>query len=245
MPTDADLVMILQTHAADRFDPLSDAERKLLAALPAGLDANCGPDGLAWDAPENDPARADTWGSGRAIRATLLVWLCTDAEATEKVHHQGIRLTSARIDGVFDLSFVEVPFPLSFRACSWPQGMRLRGAAIPELRLPRCRIGPLPSDVQSVRTAIMAAGVRVQGGVFLTNGFQAEGEVSLVDADIGGLVCSGGSRFKNAKGLALNAERAKIGGPGLGSAALGQRGGIGTASTYEVDRPTPVAPRAK
>jgi hypothetical protein len=213
MAADANLDMTLLTCAADRFDPLSDAERKLLAALPTGLDANCGPNGLAWDAPENDPARADAWGYDRTVRAALLVWLCTDAKATEKIHYLGIGLTAARIDGIFDLSFVDVPFPLSFRACSWPQGMRLRGAAIPELRLPRCRIGPLPPDVESGRTAVMAARLRVQNGVFLTNDFQAEGEVRLFGADIGQLDCSGGSRFKNANGRALNAARAKIGGP--------------------------------
>jgi hypothetical protein len=146
MPADADLDMTLQTRAADRFDPLSEAERKLLAALPAGLGANCGPDGLTWDAPENDPARADAWDHDRTIRAAILVWLCADAKATEQIHHLGIRLTGARIDDVFELSFVNVPFPLSFSACSWPQGMRLRGAAIPELQLRRCRIGPLPPD---------------------------------------------------------------------------------------------------
>ena len=143
---DADLDMTLQTRVADQFDPLSEAERMLLAALPEGRDANCGPDGQAWDAPENVPARADAWGLDRTIRSALLVWLCTDAMATEKIHHLGIRLTGARIDGDFDLSFVDVPFPLWFSACSWPQGMRLRGAAIPDLRLPRCRIGPLPPD---------------------------------------------------------------------------------------------------
>ena len=211
MPADADLDMILQTRPADRFDPMSEAERKLLAALPAGLDSNCGPDGLAWDAPENDPARADTWDHDRTIRAALLAWLCADAKATEQIHHLGIQLTGARIDGVFDLSFVNVPFPLSFDACYWPQGMRFRGAAIPELRLRRCRIGPLPLGGDS-NTAIVAAGLRVQNTVLLSDGFHAEGAVQLSDADIGILDCSRGSRFTNPDGQALNADRAKIGG---------------------------------
>ena len=197
-----------QTRAADRFDPLSEAERKLLAALSAGLDANCGPDGLAWDAPENDPGSADAWDHGRTIRAALLAWLCTDAEAAEHIHHLGIRLTGARIDGVFDLSFVNVPFPLSFSACSCPQGMRLRSTAIPELRLRLCRIGRLPSSGD----AIAAGGLRVLNTVFLSDGFQADGGVGLSGAEIGTLVCGRGSRFKNANGRALNAAGAKIGG---------------------------------
>jgi hypothetical protein len=209
---DADLDVTLQAHAADRFDPLSEAERKLLAAASAGLDVNCGPDGLTWETPENDPAHADAWGHDRTIRASLLAWLCADVKATKQIHHFGIRLTGARIDGVFDISFVSVPFPLSFSACFWPQGMRLRGTAIPELRLPRCRIGLLP-DGEGQKTAIMAAGLRVQNSVYLCDGFQAEGEVSLRGADIGGLDCSRGSRFKNEGGPALNAELAKIGGP--------------------------------
>lgn len=53
---------------------------------------------------------------------------------------------------------------------------------------------------------------KVDGCVFLSEGFVAENEVDLVGVEIGGsLVCKGGS-FLNKNGRAINAKRAKIGG---------------------------------
>ena len=68
--------------------------------------------------------------------------------------------------------------------------------------------------------AINAQDIKVAGGVFLNadnsasngiNKFNAEGEVRLVGAEVGGLACAGG-RFQNKEGLALNAQSIKVAG---------------------------------
>jgi len=55
-------------------------------------------------------------------------------------------------------------------------------------------------------------GAKIDGTVFLDQGFQAEGEVRMVNATIGGdLDCEGGA-FHQAGGIALEASGAKIDG---------------------------------
>ena len=60
--------------------------------------------------------------------------------------------------------------------------------------------------------ALMGNGAKINGNVFLREGFKAEGEVHFLAATIGGnLECDGG-QFSNAKGLALIGNSAKING---------------------------------
>jgi hypothetical protein len=113
----AEAEVTLQTLADKRFGPLSEAECKLLEAAPRGQEASCGLDGVESDAAENDPVHAPEWQQNRTIRAVLIQWLCIEREAVEKVHRIGISVAAARIDGLLDLSFLNVPFPLTFVAC--------------------------------------------------------------------------------------------------------------------------------
>lgn len=67
--------------------------------------------------------------------------------------------------------------------------------------------------------ALNAEGAKVDGSVFLRENFSAEGEVRLLNTEIGGNLDCSGSRFQNSanaripnSGFALNAEGARIGG---------------------------------
>jgi hypothetical protein len=201
----------LLTLAEARFGgQLSDAERKLLHAALTGEEA---PADL--NAPENDPANAQSWGQDRAIRAALIQWLCFEPKAREQVHPFGIRAIGARIEGRLDLSFATIPFPLRIKACWWPAGIVLQNTSLPELRLTKCWVGPLSHDAEGGAPSppvIMACGVRIKGSLFLDGRFHAEGCVSLDMAEVGGALNCDGGRFKNAEGVALDAEGAKIGG---------------------------------
>lgn len=67
-----------------------------------------------------------------------------------------------------------------------------------------------PFKTQSSCCRFLAQGAEVKGSVFLSRGFAANGEVSLVGAVIGGqLACPGGS-FENAGGNALDAQDVKV-----------------------------------
>ena len=148
----------------------------------------------------NDPNGAKQWDKKkRVIRAECVAWLCTDPEASAMVTHKGIRVKGARIDGELDLVYARISFPLSFEKSAFTGGIYLRYAYIRGLFLIGTHTGPIYGD-----------GVKVEGNVFLRNGFKADGEVNLLGATIGGSLECDGSEFINPKGYALNADGVKV-----------------------------------
>ena len=63
---------------------------------------------------------------------------------------------------------------------------------------------------QSTGKALNADRLKTAGGVFLSDGFRAEGEVRLLGADIGGNLECTGATFSNPKGEALSADGLKV-----------------------------------
>jgi hypothetical protein len=191
----ADLVALAQA----RFGELSQAELKLLRAAPKGEVAWCGPS--ANNDPANDPAKAEEWGHEREIRADLIRWLCIDRDVASAVDPKGIQVHAARVTGPLDLSFVSVPFRLLLRHCSFADSADLTSTGLPALDLAGTRVQSVVGDR-----------IHVGGDVFLNNGFTAEGEVSVLEAEVGGtLECTGGT-FKNPGKDALSADGANLSG---------------------------------
>src|SRR5690348_4349131 len=89
-----------------QFQPLSEAEKKLLVSAPAAPPNNravCGPNGDDND-PANHPSKADAkWGRERVIRAGLIRWLCVDGDVKDRVDPFGINVFAAKITGPLDL----------------------------------------------------------------------------------------------------------------------------------------------
>ena len=171
--------------AKEKFGTLTEAEQKLLKAVANGEIANYS----AKEEKDNDPAKAENWGPKRVLKADRLIWLCTDKRTAKLVTHRGIRLKGARIEEKLDLEYGESLFPLIFEKCNFPQGMNLRDAKIRELNLDGSHTGPIDGD-----------GLIVDGCLFLSEGFEAQGEVRLIGAIIGeNFDCSGG-HFINKKG---------------------------------------------
>jgi hypothetical protein len=181
-----------------RFQPLREAELKLLTAAPLGDTAWCGPSQKDFD-PANNPSKADSWGVERTIRAPLIRWLCVDRQARQYVDPRGIQAHGARIEGSLDLSFVNVRFPLAIRCCSLNDETRLRFLRIPTI-----------SFSGSWVRSINAECAKVKGTVFLNNGFCSEGEAQLLGARIGSNLDCGAGSFRNPSGKALRADRIKI-----------------------------------
>ncbi|HTQ97204.1 MAG TPA: hypothetical protein VMH89_10375 [Candidatus Acidoferrum sp.] len=184
--------------AEGRFPSLREAERALLLAIPAGEMAWCGPTPKDFD-PANNPAKADSWGPERSIRAGLIRWLCIDREARNFVDPRGIQAHGARIEGSLDLSFVRVRFPLTLRCCCLKEETKLRF-----LNIPTVNFGG--SWVRSIN----AERAKIKGTVFLNNGFCSEGEIQLLGARIGSNLDCGAGRFRNAGGKSLRADRIRI-----------------------------------
>jgi hypothetical protein len=188
----------LESRAQACFAPLSQAELKLLRAAPKGEVAWCGPSDKD-DDPANDPAKADEWGPEREIKAKLIRWLCKDRDAASAVDPKGIQVHGARITGALNLAFVSVPFPLGLCRCCFTHNANLISTDLPALNLAGSRVLSVAADRANVK-----------GGVFLSNAFNAQGEVRLLGAQIGSnLECSGGT-FKNPGKDALSADGAHV-----------------------------------
>ena len=194
----------LDTLARARFGELSQAEVRLLAAIPNGQLAVCGSNMSDAD-PANDPANSGTWAADRDIRADLIRWLCVDRIAREFVDPMGIRAYGARIPGAIDLSGVTVPFGLTLWHCSMDHAS-LHSTEIPLLDLQGTWLQSLFADA-----------VTVKGAVYLRNGFRTEGQVRLLGARIGGdLDCSNAAVESPPQadvpgsGIAVNADRAVV-----------------------------------
>jgi hypothetical protein len=163
--------------AEERFGTLTDAELRMLRAAPTRK--------LAWasksedpEDPLNDVAKAETWGKERTIRAELLVWLLSDAEASKLVHPSGVGLAAARIVGKLDLSYLEVIHPLTLLGCLISDGIDFSHAQMNSIDLRRSWTGPIDGDLSTVH-----------GDVNLRLGHYDS--ISLFRAEIGGnLDCS-------------------------------------------------------
>lgn len=196
----------LEALARARFGDLTEAELRLLRAAPKGEWAWCGPSQKD-DDPANDPSKADKsedqpgWGLEREIRGELIRWLYVDPRAAEKIDPRGVRVQAAKITGKLDLSYVTAVFPLRLCRCRLSEDANLIGAHIPEVLFSGGRVCSIEADR-----------LHVIGSVFLDEGSIAEGEVSLVGAQIGGNLECEGSKIWNPGRNALNGDGIHVGG---------------------------------
>lgn len=184
------------TELAKReFGYVTKAEKKLFKAVVKGEFA----DYCAETAEDNEPAKAESWGNERVLNAKIITWLCTEPQARELITHRGILVKGARIDGELGLRYTKVSFPLDFKKSAIPKGIDLRYAEIAALSLLGTYTG-----------SILADNLNVLGGVFLNDGFKAEGCVRLMCASIrGGLICTKGE-FINPERDALCADNLNV-----------------------------------
>ncbi len=178
-----------------KHDP-TPAEERLLNEIGTGDVIDLCPSDVDSDC---DPGQADTWGPERTMSAAVLGWLCTDREASRFISRKGIQIRGARIVGRLDLESADLPYQMALTNCRCEAEILLRGAHVKELSLS-----------SSHTRSINLEGAKIEGGVFLNEGFKAQGEVGLLGATLGGqLNCSGGE-LVNPGGNALSADEAKI-----------------------------------
>lgn len=176
--------------AEKKFGKLTKADEILFAAVANGNKADY-MEGGDKDNPEN----AYKWGKKRIIDANRIEWLCRDKKAKELVTDKGIQVIGAKIVGTIDLSFVDIPFPLLFQKCVFNETINAQYSKIKFLYLKGSRTGSIKAD-----------GVKIENGVFLKDGFKANGEVSFTGAEIdGNFECQNGE-FINKGGRAILAD---------------------------------------
>jgi hypothetical protein len=133
---------------------------------------------------ENDsPEFSSHWGQDHEVRAELIRWLCVNHQAKSLIDPFGIQLFAARLTGILNLDYVDVPFPICLNCCLITEPMSLVGVQIPNLVLSGSRTRDIRVDSASVRES-----------VFMDCGFRADGTVSLIGAHIGAdLQCEEGT----------------------------------------------------
>lgn len=175
-------------------DELTGSERRLVEAVTAGdlLDLTG----------EDDPV----------LRSQVLRDILLGRQAPEP-DPRGVRIRGARLDGPLDLSNISARVGLALVVCELRQPLSLVDTQLPWLVLAGtticCDSGP----------AVLGERLRVDGVVFLTEGFEAtgtgeQGTVQLSSAHIGHLSCAG-AILRNSAGPALNGDGLKVDGVAL------------------------------
>ncbi len=176
--------------AKEKFEDFGEADGILFAAVADGKLADYA-EGGDKDKIEN----AGSWGERRIIKASRIEWLCRDKNAKELVTDKGTQVTGAKIEGTVDLSFAEISFPLVFRRCVFIEEINIQHSRIKFLNLGGSHTGTIWAD-----------GVKVEGSVFLRDGFKAKGEVRFCRSVIGGGFDCENGKFINKDGSAISAD---------------------------------------
>ena len=115
------------------------------------------------------------------IRAELIRFLARGGNADHPVDPRGVRLQGARITGELNLQGCHLPADLGLWACEIEEAVQLRGTNLQTLNLDGSRISGVDNS-----GSLNADRLTAKGGVFLRNGFEAQGTVRLLGADLGG-----------------------------------------------------------
>ena len=172
----------LEVLAHRRFPDLADypAERELLSKLVLGelLDKRINRENAWTSEAQNADVGPGAWGRDRTIRSKLIRWLCVEPAVRSLIDPQGIQVAGVRVADLFDLSFVNVDFPLSFIACRFTN-INVANATLRTLNLASSWTGQLSAGPVFVAQMLNLFQLR------------ADGQVNLSSAKLGGINCVG------------------------------------------------------
>jgi hypothetical protein len=175
---------------------LSDAERRVWDAFPTGKLVVFG----TGNAEDDDPAGGEGWGPDRQVRAEVLVTLLCGAVEVDPGQASGICLDRVCVIGKLGFPGATFKHRLRLNRCYVADGVDLTEATTQTLRLEGCHVGAINLYDAKINGALILSGAHLHGidgralgadnltvtGNMVCNGFQAEGEVSLHSAGIGG-----------------------------------------------------------
>jgi hypothetical protein len=200
---------------------LSDAEQRVWDAFPTGMLVDYG----TGNAEDDDPARGDSWGSNRQVRAEVLAMLLCGAVDVEAGETGGIYLARARVVGKLRLPDATLKHPLRLNDCWVGDGVDLSDATTRTLDLGGCHIGPIRLDCAKIKgifnlggahldgkdgPALSAEDLTVTAAMLCDEGFQAAGEIDLFGASIGSQLNFEGAHLDGRDRPALSAQRLTV-----------------------------------
>ncbi len=175
------------------FPRPSAAEKRLVECCARG--EVWAPQGWDWE----KPVRPAEKTASNTVRAELIRFLVLGGDSRHPVHEEGVMVHGAWITGRFNLHQCRAAVRLSLKHCHFDSAPNLTAAHLPELALSGSLLPSLPADR-----------LKVDGGVYLRDGFIATGEVRMLGAEIGGNLECGKGTFTNKDGNALSADRVKV-----------------------------------
>lgn len=170
------------------FQPLQPAEIELLQACAEGKVTELGKE------------RPIEKTKVNAVRASFIRFLALGGDDEAPVHERGVWLTGAWIEGVLDLQDAVTPSGLSLPYSHFESVPIFMDAEI---------AGTL-ALAGSLLPGLDADRLQCKGGLFLSEGFAATGEVRLPGAQINGNFDCGGAQLNGKDGDALLADGAVI-----------------------------------
>lgn len=135
------------------------------------------------------------------VRAAVVEWLCADRAANGLVGSRGIDLRGATVEGPLRLTHATAAFPLFLTQCTFDAGIDLSEASLGDVRLTGSQVPSLCAD-----------GARFSGGLSLDGGFHSRGQVSLVNAKVGGDLVLDAGRFQDQEAEAIVADKVHVAG---------------------------------
>jgi len=163
---------------------LSIAEERLLECAKLGIDCVLG---------SGDPSKGASWDLRRALRAEVVVALCT-GEKGWPVHPRGVQVSGAKISGELNFTDREVPLPLGLERCFVPEPVSLSRCDLTSVTISKCWMHSL-----------QATQMAVKHNVFLTESSVTSGVYPL-SAEIGGDFNLNGSRIEGPNAMAVVAD---------------------------------------
>jgi len=157
---------------------LTEAEKLLLQCAESGDIVDLSP------GEEIDTAKYGEWEHERTIRSEIITFLLTDKKVRDFISYKGIKIRGAKIEGKLNLSYADIPFPIVFNNCAFPDGIDLTGAKARMLDFS-----------ESFIKNFTAEGIEIDDCLFLENSICIE-EVNLIGAKIRGDLHCRGSKFE-------------------------------------------------
>ncbi|MFG2336158.1 oxidoreductase [Streptomyces yangpuensis] len=196
------------------YDELTPSERELWDAFPEGRRVD-----LRTGVPEDD--RADgggQWGSGRTVRAAVIVALLLGANTAQPGAVACLRLAGARVSGRLNLAGAQIAHALWLEDCWFEESIDLLGASTQTVVITSSRVPGIEADssrvegnldlrrsvVESlayspfnhVSTALSLSDARITGGVLLNGArISAPGGWAMAAGGLrmeGGVFCQNG-----------------------------------------------------
>ena len=133
------------------------------------------------------------------LRAKLLYWLCTDADASKHIHAKGVWVEGATVEGVLDFEGATLLHPLWLINCVIPEEIVFRDAQTRSIKLSDSRTGSISADRLTACGFVELMRIKVNG------------KISLSGADIAGtLNCEGAVIDSGDRDLAVRAHQVNV-----------------------------------